>query len=125
MTSKTMTIRAAAAAVAISFGLAAFGGTALADGYHHADGGWQHQGRQQDRGGWQHNDWNHRDRQDHGWQHSRYHYRHNDGGWRHEGRDHPRYDHEGYHATRVQGYYAPSALSMSINLPVALGLYGH
>jgi hypothetical protein len=127
MRSNKSMIRTTAAALAIGLGLAAFGGTALADPGYQAQGGWHRQGQQQ---GWQQprrqNNW-----QRHGWQnrgnyqHSRYHGGWGNNGWQHQRWGHPHYDREGYHVMGTQGYYAPPALSFSINLPLAGGQYGH
>lgn len=143
MRSNKSIIRTTAAALAIGIGLAAFGGTALANPGYHPQGGWQHQGHQQgQQQSHQQNNW-----QRHGWQHqgnyqqSRYNGHQGQNGWQHQrwgqphynrqnGRQHqhrgqPHYNREGYHVTGTQGYYAPSALAFSINIPLTRGQYGH
>ena len=127
MRSNKAIIRTMAAALAIGIGLAAFGGTALADPGYHAQGAWQHQGHQQGRqqhrrqDNWQRHGW-----QRHGnYQHSQYRGGQADNGWQHQRWEPPHYNREGYHVTGTSGYYAAPALSFSISLPLAGGYYGH
>lgn len=127
MRSNKSIIRTTAAALAIGIGLAAFGGTALANPGYHPQGGWQHQGHQQgQQQSHQQNNW-----QRHGWQHqgnyqqSRYNGHQGQNGRQHQHRGQPHYNREGYHVTGTQGYYAPSALAFSINIPLTSGQYGH
>lgn len=124
MHSRKSVIRTATAALAISIGLAAFGGTALADPSYRTPGTWQHQAYQQHN--WQNNGW-----QRHVWQHrrfyhhSRYHYGQYDHAWYHHDWSYRRDGNSGYHAPRARAYYAPSVLAFGINLPPPAGQYGH
>lgn len=127
MHSKKSVICTVTAALAISIGLAAFGGTAFADPSYRAQNAWQHQAR------WQHHNWQNGDWQHHAWQHqrfyhhSRYGYGQYDHGWygyHHDWR-HRHYGNVGYRAPSTRAYYAPSVLSFSINLPLSAGPNGH
>lgn len=124
MYSRKSVIRTAVAALVIGAGLAAFGGTALADPSYRSQNAWQEQA-------WQHQSF---------WQHSRYHYGHYDHGRFGRVRYHQRWDHQGWHhydwssrhdgnvayrAPAVRAYNAPSGVSFTINLPLDAGLNGH